>query len=104
MLYLCPYIFASAFIEILYEERIFFTYFTFAIIILSLASCTATKYVPDGSYLLDEVKIHTDQKMSVLLPYECMCDRPLMPNGSVLIKTQFYVYNLSGRDSTKWGK
>ena len=36
--------------------------FTFAVIILSLASCTATKYVPDGSYLLDEVKIHTDQK------------------------------------------
>ena len=29
--------------------------FTFAIIILSLASCSATKYVPDGSYLLDEV-------------------------------------------------
>ena len=30
--------------------------------VLSLASCTATKFVPDGSYLLDEVKIRTDQK------------------------------------------
>ena len=29
---------------------------------LSLASCSATKFVPDGSYLLDEVKIHTDNK------------------------------------------
>ena len=35
---------------------------TFVITLLSFASCTATKYVPDGSYLLDEVKIHTDQK------------------------------------------
>ena len=30
--------------------------------VLSLASCTTTKFVPDGSYLLDEVKIRTDQK------------------------------------------
>ena len=57
--------------------------FTFAVIILSLASCTATKYVPDGSYLLDEVKIHTDQKNVRPSSYECMCDRTLMPNGSV---------------------
>jgi hypothetical protein len=26
--------------------------------VLSLASCSATKFVPEGSYLLDEVKIH----------------------------------------------
>ena len=25
--------------------------------VLSLASCSATKFVPEGSYLLDEVKI-----------------------------------------------
>ena len=30
--------------------------------VLSLASCSATKFVPEGSYLLDEVKIHTDNK------------------------------------------
>ena len=30
--------------------------------ILTLASCSTTKYVSDGSYLLDEVRIHTDNK------------------------------------------
>ena len=30
--------------------------------ILTLASCSTTKYVPDGLYLLDEVRIHTDNK------------------------------------------
>ena len=62
MLYLCPYILLSVFIDDYCMRKGFLYLFTFAIIILSLASCTATKYVPDGSYLLDEVKIHTDQK------------------------------------------
>ena len=77
--------------------------FTFAIIILSLASCTATKYVPDGSYLLDEVKIHTDQKN--VRPSSLRMYVRQNPNAKwfSLIKTQLYVYNLSGRDSTKWG-
>lgn len=71
--------------------------------IFSLASCTSTKFVPDGSYLLDEVRIHTDQKdirSSALRMYVRQ-----NPNAKwfSLIKTQLYVYNLSGRDSTKWG-
>ena len=34
-----------------------------SVAVLSLASCTATKFVPDGSYLLDEVKIRTDENV-----------------------------------------
>ena len=37
-----------------------FRYALFATAILLLASCSATKYVPEGSYLLDEVRIQTD--------------------------------------------
>ena len=33
-----------------------FRYALFATAILLLASCSATKYVPEGSYLLDEVR------------------------------------------------
>ena len=39
-----------------------FLYLLASAAILSLASCTSTKFVPEGSYLLDEVKIRTDQK------------------------------------------
>ncbi len=39
-----------------------FLYLLASAAVLSLASCTTTKFVPDGSYLLDEVKIRTDQK------------------------------------------
>ena len=72
------------------------------IVLLILASCSATKFVPDGSYLLDEVKITTDNKSvkpSTLQPYVRQ-----NPNSKWFntVKTQLYVYNLSGRDSSKW--
>lgn len=71
-------------------------------VILLLASCSTTKYVPDGSYLLDEVRIHTDNKdvkssnLSIYVRQN--------PNSKwfSLLKTQLYVYNWSGRDSTRW--
>lgn len=79
-----------------------FLYTLLAAVTLSLASCTATKFVPEGAYLLDEVKVHTDNKAikpSNLRPYVRQ-----NPNSKwfSLIKTQLYVYNLSGRDSTHW--
>lgn len=69
---------------------------------LSLASCSATKFVPDGSYLLDEVKIHTDNKE--IKPSDMRLYVRQNPNSKWFstIKTQLYVYNWPGRDSTKW--
>lgn len=69
---------------------------------LLLASCSATKFVPDGSYLLDEVKIHTDNKE--IKPSDMRLYVRQNPNSKWFstIKTQLYVYNWSGRDSTKW--
>ncbi|MEY8707060.1 BamA/TamA family outer membrane protein [Bacteroides faecichinchillae] len=77
--------------------------FTCAIIILLLASCTATKFVPDGFYLLDEVKIHTDNKNVRPSSLKMYVRQNSNAKWFSLIKTQLYVYNLSGRDSTKWG-
>lgn len=67
-----------------------------------VASCTLTKYVPEQQYLLDEVHIVTDNKEvkpSILTPYVRQT-----PNAKwfSLLKTQLYVYNWSGADSTKW--
>ena len=71
-------------------------------VILSLASCSATKFVPENSYLLDEVRIHTDNKS--IKPSALRMYIRQNPNSKwfSLFKTQLYVYNLSGRDSTKW--
>ena len=63
--------------------------------ILTLASCSTTKYVPDGSYLLDEVRIHTDNKN--VKPSNLSIYVRQNPNSKwfSLIKTQLYVYNWS---------
>ncbi len=79
-----------------------FHFFIITLYLVLLASCSATKYVPDGSYLLDEVRIYSDNKevkASNLSPYVRQ-----NPNSKwfSLIKTQLYVYNLSGRDTTSW--
>lgn len=79
-----------------------FHYAIFTAVMLTLASCSATKYVPDGSYLLDEVRIHTDRKD--VKPSNLSIYVRQNPNSKwfSLIKTQLYVYNWSGRDSTLW--
>lgn len=82
--------------------RKFFLYLLTSVTILSLASCTSTKFVPDGAYLLDEVKIRTDDKN--VKPSSLRMYVRQNPNAKwfSLIKTQLYLYNMSGRDSTKW--
>ncbi|MCD7899191.1 MAG: BamA/TamA family outer membrane protein [Bacteroides sp.] len=77
-------------------------YVVICIIIRLLTSCSTTKFVPENSYLLDAVKIQTDNKdikPSSLQPYIRQ-----NPNGKwfSLVKTQLHIYSLSGRDSTNW--
>ncbi|MBR6433604.1 MAG: BamA/TamA family outer membrane protein, partial [Bacteroides sp.] len=76
-------------------------YTILATVLLLLASCSSTKYVPDGSYLLDEVRIHTDNKE--VKPSNLYIYLRQTPNSKwfSLIKTQLYIYNWSGRDSTR---
>ena len=40
-------------------------YFAVGILFLLFSSCASTKYVPDGSYLLDEVKIDVKESAQV---------------------------------------
>lgn len=66
------------------------------------AGCSTTKYVPEGSYLLDEVHIVTDNKE--VKPSALSLYVRQNPNSKwfSLLKTQLYIYNWSGRDSTRW--
>lgn len=77
-------------------------YILIIIVLVLLSACSTTKYVPDGSYLLDEVEIITDNKE--LKPSELSLYLRQKPNNKWfnLFKTQLHIYSLSGRDSTKW--
>lgn len=74
----------------------------FACIVFLLASCSSTKFVGNGEYLLDKVEIVSDNKsykLSDLKPYLRQ-----QPNFKVfgLMKWQLYVYDWSGRNEKKW--
>ena len=77
-----------------------------AIISIALAllvSCKTTKFVPEGQYLLDKVKIDVKDN-SAISKKEMRNYLRQVQNHEVLggWKLQLNVYNWSGKDSTKW--
>lgn len=77
--------------------------FTTLVIIVALASCNATKHVPDGQYLLNKVRINVVDNPSINKK-EMRAYLRQTPNHEILggAKFQLAIYNWSGRDSTKW--
>ena len=77
-----------------------------AAIVSVMASCSSTKHVPDGQYLLDDVKfnITNNENAKSLKSTELVNYLRQTPNHKVLggMKLQLAFYNISGKDSTKW--
>ena len=72
------------------------------LMLFAAVSCNTTKFVPEGSYLLDNVSIRSDSRE---VPKDELSDYLRQtPNGSVfgLFHMQLGIYNLAGRDSSKW--
>lgn len=70
--------------------------------LLFLTACSATKFVPEKQYLLEEVKIKSDDHAldaSLLEPY---IRQRANSKWFSFLKIPLGTYSLSGRDSTKW--
>lgn len=73
------------------------------VVIALMCGCSSSRHVPQGEYLLDKVKIEVDPSTGVdeetLINYLRQ-----QPNHVVLwcMKLQLGIYNMSGRDTTKW--
>jgi outer membrane protein assembly factor BamA len=77
--------------------------FLMALTGLVVTSCSVSKFIPEGEYLLDDVKIVSDNKLvkpSTVSPYLRQ-----NPNNRWFstVKVPLYIYSLSGRDTTRWG-
>lgn len=70
--------------------------------ILGLLSCSTTKYVGEGEYLLDRVEIESDN--ADYKPADLKSYVRQLPNFKVfgLMKWQLFVYDWSGGDEKKW--
>ena len=78
-----------------------------AIIIVAavlLTSCAGTKYVPEGEYLLDKVKVTVEERSRDISATQAK--NYVRQQSNVrwfsMVKLPLAVYSLSGRDSTKW--
>jgi outer membrane protein assembly factor BamA len=85
------------------------TFKPYSIIILAtllLVSCAETKYVPDGSYLLDDIRMKIDGETNRELNVTTAKSLVRQQNNArwfSMVKLPLKVYSLSGRDTTKWG-
>lgn len=79
-----------------------YLYLLVLVLVMLLASCSSTKYVPDGSYLLDDVSVVCDSRDINTSDLQLYLRQ--LPNSKLfsVFNTQLYIYNMSGRDSTKW--
>lgn len=75
---------------------------TCAVIIFVCTSCSTTKFVPDGKYLLTDVKIETDNKSINTSQMEQYINQKANTKWFSLFAVPLGTYNLSGRDSTEW--
>ena len=76
----------------------------FLIAAVLLASCAETKYVPEGRYLLDNVKVEIDGDYDDLSVGKAKSYIRQQDNARwfSLVKLPLRTYSLSGRDTTKW--
>lgn len=74
-----------------------------AVCILLLTGCSSTRHVPKGQYLLDKTSI-TIENAPEVQPRSLQNYLRQVPNHKILgfAKLQLSVYNMSGKDSTKW--
>jgi len=75
-----------------------------AMLMAMLVACSSTKHVPQGQMLLDKVRINVsdprdDVQTAPLMNYLRQTENHRVLGG---LKLQLALYNMSGRDSTRW--
>jgi outer membrane protein assembly factor BamA len=74
----------------------------FFVIIALLASCSSTKYVPEGEYWLQSASVKSDTKAISPVDIEPYITQKSNYKTLAIFRLPLFIYNLSGRDTTKW--
>ena len=70
--------------------------------VITMLSCSTTKYVPEGAYLLKSVKVKSDTKDFDAAKVSQYVHQRGNSRWFSLFKIPLGIYSLSGRDTTKW--
>ena len=72
------------------------------LVLMAVASCSTTKYVPEGGYLLDRTVIRTDNKEVKVQELNSYIRQKPNTRWFSLFKVPLATYSLSGSDTTRW--
>lgn len=88
----------------MYQKRVSYTCVLYIIGVVSiiLTSCSAEKFVADGSYLLDEVELRSDEKHFDASQLAQFVRQKGNSRWFSFFKIPLGTYALAGRDTTKW--
>lgn len=77
-------------------------YIVIPILSISLVGCSVSKFIPEDQYLLNDIKIESDNKE--IKPSQMNAYVRQYPNAKwfSLFKFPMYIYSASGKDSAKW--
>jgi len=81
-----------------YIFRVTFT----TLIVMMLAGCSATKFVPEGETLLDRVYVASDTNSVNPQPLKVYVHQKANSRWFTLFKVPLATYSLAGRDTSKW--
>jgi outer membrane protein assembly factor BamA len=72
--------------------------------LIAIGGCSPVRHVPDGEYLLDKVSINVNDSTGKITESDLINYLAQLPNHKILwtCKLQLGIYNMSGKDSTKW--
>lgn len=84
------------------KNKIFICFSIVAFCAVLVISCSSTKYVPEGEYLLASTTIKSDVKKLSPMELEPYIKQRANFKTFELIKLPLFIYNLSGKDTTKW--
>lgn len=73
-----------------------------AVLATCLTGCSVTKFIPENKYLLNKVKIESDDKTLNLADYQPYIKQKGNTKWFSAFRIPLATYSLAGRDSTKW--
>lgn len=70
--------------------------------LLFLSGCSVSKFIPEGHYLLDNVRVESDNKEIKSSQMTAYLRQTPNAKWFSLVKLPMYIYGAAGTDSTKW--
>lgn len=83
-------------------NKILFNVATALSILVLVASCSSSRLIPDGSYLLSSTEVKSDDPHFNVSQYESYVRQHPNSRWFSLFKIPLGVYTLSGKDTTRW--